>query len=350
MILPLSTTMSNEQIAEVFSFMSQIIAMNPDARFPARAYEEASVIIRQLDYELQEKFHAMHAATSDLPKQEFLSLLDALPGIGAAISKKLVELFTTGHIAVFEEEVKALPGGMFPLMKIHGIGAKKALSLTTTFHLDDAATAISKLLTHAKAGEIRTLDGFGIKSEEAIIATLEQQHQKARMPYDDAFHIATTMKNELEKLASVRTVMFLGSLRRHAATVGDIDLGVAADDPKQVVKDITTIPSVKTILSAGENLASVILSNGIQVDMKFAKPSEWGSFIQHFTGSKQHNIALREHALKRGLSLSEHGVKVKETGKLQTFAREEEFYTFLGFKHIPPEERVGGDEFERYAL
>jgi DNA polymerase (family 10) len=107
---------------------------------------------------------------------------------------------------------------------------------------------------------------------------------------------------------------------------------------------------VKTVLAAGDNLIRLILDNNWQVDLKLATPEEWGSFIQHFTGSKEHNIHLREIALKKGYSLSEHGIKMKETGKLKQFADEKEFYHFLGFEWIPPAERVGGPELEKYLL
>ncbi|MCB9800904.1 MAG: hypothetical protein H6773_01870 [Pseudomonadales bacterium] len=335
--------MSNDEIAEVFSFISQILGTDPRNRYRASAYEEAGIVIQHQNEQLLDVFkkHTANPAA-------FTEYLDSLPGIGESISKKLTELFTTGNIASFQKYVAKLPGGMYPLMKIHGIGAKKAQKLAENFDLDDPQTAVSKLLTKAKHGQVQGLTGFGEKSEQALIEALELQHGKARIPYNDAFSVAKKFKTSLEDSGLTSRIVFLGSLRREAPTVGDIDVGVATHSPKKVADLITSLPFVKKTLVAGDNLVSVITDEGWQVDTKFAPLAEWGSFIQHFTGDKQHNIVLRQIALKQGFSLSEHGIKIKVTGEVKTFESEDDFYAFLGFAPIPPSERVGRDEFEKY--
>jgi DNA polymerase (family 10) len=350
MHLPLHTKITNDEIAQIFSFIGQVLGMDPANRFKARAYDEAGVVIHHLDYQLCDAFAKSLKKYKDLKAAQlnFKKELDTLPGIGEAISQKLTELFSTGDIQAFQSYVKDLPAGMYPLMQIHGIGPKKALALTTHFQLNDSQAAIATLLAKAQAGEVRSLEGFGEKSEEELILALQQQHHKGRIPYATALKVAEKFKAALEKSQLIQDVIFLGSLRRGAQTVGDIDLGVAAEDPAQVVKYVKTLPLVKNVLAAGDNLMSVIDQDGWQTDIKFALPSEWGSFMQHFTGDKQHNIQLREYALKKGLSLSEHGIKIKETGKIKTFKTEEAFYDFLGLNWIPPQERVGGDEIAKY--
>lgn len=350
MQLSLHKKMSNDQIAEVFSFVSQILGLDQRNRYRASAYEEAGVVIHHLDEELSEVFLTLKKENQKDYLAMFQKYADELPGIGESISKKLVELFSTGNIAAFQKYVKKLPGGMYPLMKIHGIGAKRAQKLAETFNLDDPDTAVSKLLTKAKHGQVQGLTGFGEKSERALIEALELKHGKGRIPYSQAVAVAEAFESALKEIATVTEVITLGSLRRKAETVGDIDLGVATKNPSQLAAKITTFPMVKQTLVAGDNLVSVITKEGWQVDIKFSSKEKWGSFIQHFTGDKQHNIMLRQIALKQGYSLSEHGIKVKETGELLTFSSEKDFYAFLGFNLIPPEERNGGTEFERYRL
>lgn len=350
MQLPLHKNMTNDEIAEVFSFVSQVLGVDPRNRYRASAYEEAGVVIHHLDKQLGETFSEFKKKYPQEHLAKFQKYADELPGIGESISKKLVELFSTGDIASFQKYVKKLPGGMYPLMKIHGIGAKRAQKLADTFGLDDPDTAVSKLLTKAKHGQVQGLTGFGEKSERALIEALELKHGKGRIPYQDALKVAESFESELVALDSVLEVITLGSLRRKAPTVGDIDLGVATEKPAEVAKKIIAFPLVQQTLVAGDNLVSVITKEGWQVDIKFSTKEKWGSFIQHFTGDKQHNIMLRQIALKQGYSLSEHGIKVKETDERKTFSSEKEFYAFLGIKHIPPEERSGRDEFEKYRL
>jgi DNA polymerase (family 10) len=352
MKLPLNKKMSNEELKEVFSFISQVLGMDEQNRYRARAYEEAADIVHHLDYQLLDRFQDLHQEHElELADKKFHKQLEKLPGIGEAIADKLVELFSTGNIKAFQKYVKDMPGGMYPLVQLHGIGAKKGYKLAKQFNLNNPQTAIAELLTKAKHGQVQGLTGFGEKSERQLIAALEKQHQKARIPHDEAVRVAKQLEKVIRGEKSVKKVICLGSLRRGEKTVGDIDLGVATNDPKAVVSHvIDNLKILKRVLVAGENLLSVVVTNEWQADIKFTNEQEWGSFIQHFTGSKQHNIKLREYAMKKGLSLSEHGIKIKETDQLKKFADEEEFYKFLGFKHIPPKERTGGDELDKYSL
>ncbi len=342
--------MTNAELAEVFAFVSQIVKMNKESFYAARAYEEAGVIIRQLDYELSERFNELKKSEPAVYETEFAKELEALPSIGPTIAKKLVQLFSTGDIPVFQRDVEVFPAGMYPLVKLSGIGAKKALKLSMHFKLDDIETATQKLLEHAKKGEVQVMEGFGQKSEQDLIKILEEKYQKSRIPSDQANAIAEKMKAELAKTDCVSQVMTLGSLRRKKQTVGDIDMGAVVHDMPKLKEFIKTIPFVKDVLASGESLIRVIIDDNYQIDLKLSPAEAWGSFLQHFTGSKEHNIRLREIALKKGLSLSEHGIKIKETGKTKTFKKEEDFYNFLGFDWIPPAERNGGPELEKYKL
>lgn len=338
--------MTNQEIAEVFSFIAEVLDLDPENRFRSRAYEEAGVVIAHLPYELQKRY-ASHA-DSERKFTEFQQELDALPGVGEKITAKLLELFQTGDIAAFQKYVAPFPAAIYPLVLLSGIGVKRALKLVEYFDLQDPVTARNDLLTFAKQGRVQDIEGFGEKSEQDLIEILEQQHKKSRIPYEQAKPIAEALVQELKHLPQVAEAVFLGSLRREQPTVGDIDLGICATHPKSVKQGIQRLSLVRDVLVAGENTFRVILHSGWQVDLKLAPQEEWGSFIQHFTGSKEHNIRLRELALRRGLSLSEHGILEKSTGKIQRFASEKAFYAALGFQLIPPAERVGGTEFEKY--
>ncbi len=335
MILPLSKTISNQDLGQILGFIAEVLALQGADRFRIRAYQNAAVVIEQQPEPLHEMF---------LSNPDF----DNLPGIGKVLNEKLVELFTTGNVKALQDYVKDVPENVFKLSKVPGIGAKRASLLISTFKLEDSKNIIKDLLDIAKAGKIRVLPSFGEKSELQLITMLENFEEKKRLPFAEAEAVALKLKKELEGCDGVIQVEVLGSLRRQSTTVGDIDLGVATDNTSLLEQHLKTMPLIKRIVGFGEGSARVKLQDEHQVDIKFAPLTEWGSFLQHFTGSKEHNIRLREFALKQGKSLSEHGIKMDGTQK--KFAKEDEFYAELGLKWIPPKERKGTDEISRYAL
>ncbi len=341
MKLKLHKHMTNEEISEMFEFISAMLKAKGEDRFRVSAYDNAAATIKIYPKQLHEMF---------LTDPDF----DDVPGVGKILNQKLVELFTTGNIKALQEYVVNIPSGVYPLVKVHGIGGKKALNLATRFNLDDEATALATLLAHAKAGEIHDLPGFGEKSEQDIIGQLERHQDKPRMSYETAQQIANTLIEELQLCEDIAKVEALGSLRRKSTTVGDVDLGIAVKDMGRVKNYVKSMKSVRNVTVEGEGLIRIFLHDGTQVDIKVSSPTEWGAFIQHFTGSKEHNIKLREFALNQDKSLSEHGIKITDTisGEkiVKTFASEEDFYNDLGIQWIPPEERLGKDEIKRYSI
>lgn len=330
MTLSLSKTMSNQELGEVFSFIGQVLAANGENQFRVRSYQNAAVVIEQQNEPLYEQYARGVK-------------LEELPAIGETIAKKLGELFTTGTIKAFEKYVKDIPEPVFFLCKVPGIGVKRATVLVDAFQLKKSETAIQQLLQAGKEHAIAILPGFGEKSEAQIVKTLTEFKEHKRMSYEEAHAIALEVIQMVQKCPGIEHVEMLGSLRRKSPTVGDVDLGAVAASPKEVAECLRRNKKVESIVAAGEGLIRLRLATGVQVDLKFATKEEWGSFLQHFTGSKEHNIVLRTRAIKMGKSLSEHGFDGKGC------ATEEEVYTTLGLRWIPPEERVGGDEFERYA-
>jgi DNA polymerase (family X) len=274
--------------------------------------------------------------------------LNDVPGIGEGISHHLNELFLTGKVEEWIAFKKGLPDGMFSLLGLRSIGAKKAFKLADTFKLTDRGTAIELLKEHAKKLEIRIIPGFGEKSESQILEAIEQskvnKSEKERTPLYKAEEIVARLLEYMRKLDCVVEIEACGSYRRRSATIGDLDIPVATTDPIKTMEHFLKYPEIGDISTKGDRRSTVILKNDIQVDLYVVAPTAYGSMVQYFTGSKQHNIVLRTYALDKGLSLSEHGIKVKSTGELKEFSTEKEFYSYLGLPQIPPEIRQGATE------
>lgn len=301
--------------------------------FQIRSYQRVIQLLQDLPQEISE----IYREKKDL---EFME------GIGPAIEKKIIELLETGKCREIEHITNKMPAGMFPLLEIAGVGAKRAYKLATIFHITNPDTAVDTLDKLAKNGKIRELETFGEKSESDIIENISRLRNSVQsMPFETANSIAEDLIQFIVRDNSALEVIPLGSLRRKKKEVGDIDLGVSTNDFSSVKKHVKNYSKLQRVLAQGSNLMRILLKGNIQVDIKSSPPQRWGAFAQHFTGSKDHNIKLREYALKQGKSLSEHGIKlIDENNRLLDFDNEKDFYHFLGLKYIPPEKRIGKDE------
>lgn len=343
MKLHLHKAMTNQEISEVLDFISGVLELKGENRFRVRAYENAAASISQLPKELK----AMFLTDADF---------DKVPGVGDTLNQKLTELFTTGDIKAFQKYVEPIPIGTFTLSTVHSIGVKKAYKIASHFDLGSEEQALTMTLKLAQQGLIRQLDGFGEKSEKDIITALQHHVTRTRIPYKEALQVAERVKADLIMCEAIVKVEVLGSLRRQTATVGDVDLGIAITDMDTVKSFVKTLKGVKRLMVAGDQLLRIQTTDDWQVDIKVSPLAEWGSFLQHFTGSKEHNIKLREYALDCGYSLSEHGIKLLkpsaagEVNDQLKFNNEVAFYAFLSLKWIPPAERIGSDEIERYKM
>lgn len=287
---------------------------------------------------------AVEHATSEMKDLWDDNQLKTVPGIGRSIAGHLDELFSKGRVVHFKRVMKDLPAAMFEFLDIPGIGPKTAYKLCEQLRIKKKAGAIEKLKQAAQSGKIRGIEGFGAQSERELLAGVaELKRRTGRMLLPFAAELAERLIGYLKKYPQVKAVYPLGSLRRRCATIGDLDLAVKTNHPESVIKHFVSYPQVKKVVSQGRAKASVILNNNRQVDLR-AQSQSFGAMLQYFTGSKHHNIHLREIGLKKGLSLSEYGIKVK--GKLKEFATEKEFYRFLGLDWIPPEIREDKGEIE----
>jgi len=324
--------MTNLQIAKLLRAVAAALELSPgDNRFRKIAYERAADAIEHSSSEVKDLWDDKELAS--------------LPGVGESIASHLDELFRTGKVRHFDSILKKFPPALFELLEVPGIGPKNALKLCKVLGITSAHSAISKLEKAAKRGQIAQIEGFGEDSQAKILqGIIEYQGRSQRLLLTTAQTIADSLKDWMLKLPQVKQADTLGSLRRQASTVGDVDISVASNHPREVIAHFTQYPQKSRILEAGEHTASLILPNDIQVDLMVQPPQSYGSLLQHFTGSKHHNILLREFALKKGLSLSEYGIKVKD--KLKQFDSEEKFYNFLGLDWIPPELREGENEIQ----
>lgn len=271
--------------------------------------------------------------------------LKEIPSIGASIEEHLDEIFRTGKSKHYQSVIKGIPPATFELMKVSGIGAKTAFKLSKELKIKEAKGAIKKLEKAIKEGKVSNIEGFGKQSQEAIKKSIKEvKSSKRRLLLPYATNIANEVIEWMKKEKSVRRIDVLGSLRRKTSTIGDIDVAVATDSPAKVLDHFVNYSKKQRVLEKGDKTASIIVSGSVQVDLIVQSQDSYGSLLQHFTGSKHHNIALREYAIKKQMSLSEYGIK--KGGKLIKCATEEDFYQKLGMKWIEPELREDAGEIE----
>jgi DNA polymerase (family 10) len=265
---------------------------------------------------------AVEHATSELKDLWDDGKLEEVPGIGPSIAQHLDELFKTGHSKHFESLMHDIPKEAFKLMELPGIGIKTAI----------------KIIEEGNQTEIQD------KLKEVEVR--EKKVKRHLLPY--AIQIASEIMDWMLMDPNALRVDPLGSLRRRASTIGDIDIACVTNEPVEVLTHFTKYPETQKIIEKGEHSASITIAGGIRVDMMVQPEASFGSLLQHFTGSKHHNIALRDFALKQDLSLSEYGIKKlrSKNEKLRTFKTEKEFYNYLGLHYIEPELREDTGEIE----
>lgn len=337
--MKINREMNNWEIANLLEKVAAALEIKGKNSFKIAAYEKAADVIKQTDVEIKNLWQQ--------------NKLQEISGIGINIAKHLNELFKKGKVIYFEKIFQNLPRAMFELLNIPGIGPKTAYKFCNELKIKNAKTAIDQLEKAAKKGKIKKIEGFGEQSEKDILEGIKQyKNRDERMLFPFAWELSEKIITYLKKDEKNLRVDPLGSLRRKNATVGDIDLAVATNKPQEIIKKFIKFPGIKEVLVSGKNTARIIHQNGRQIDLKTMKPESYGALLQHFTGSKQHNIHLREIAQKKGWSLSEYGIKNSAEqnpalqGKINSYKSEEEFYKALGMEWIPPELREDKGEIE----
>ena len=278
--------------------------------------------------------------------------LRTIPGVGKGIADALGELFETGHVVEFDELAAQVPDGVIEMMQVPDMGPKKARRLWEELGI----ASIPELKAAAEAGELSQLKGFGKKSEQKILKGVELLSQRGdeRTPIGHARPLALTLMDDLRQALpadAIQRMEIAGSLRRWRETIGDVDILVVSQQPDAVMDAFRSLPLVADVALSGETKTSVILTTGLQVDLRVVGAAHWGAAWQYFTGSKDHNVRVREIALKQGWSLNEYGLTATgkgdaAEGEERLFDREEDLYRFLGLEWVPPELRENRGEVQ----
>ncbi len=327
-----SRDMRNLDIAKLLRSIAAAYQLKPgDNRFRIIAYERAADAIEHSSSEVKDLWDNKELGT--------------LAGIGPGIAAYLDELFKTGKVKHFDTLLEGIPEAVFEFMDIPGIGPKIAFKLTQELGISKSHGAVEKLQHAAEKGKIRGIEGFGEESEKNILENIGQlKKRSSRVLLPIAAKSAEPVLDWLSSHPKVEYAHPLGSFRRQVSTIGDIDIAVASNDPEAVIRHFIDYPQKSRIIESGESTAAILLPNGLHVDLMVQPPGRFGALLQHFTGSKHHNVSLREYAQKKGWSLSERGIK--KDGNIEEYATEEEFYRELGMDWIPPELREDTGEIK----
>ncbi len=322
--------MRNKEVAEKFYELAKMAELAGDNPFKIRAYLEAARRIENLTVPIE-----------DLAKE---GKLTGIKGIGTSIAEKINQYLKEGKIEKLEELKKKIPETLLEIEKIPGMGAKRAKILYEKLGIK----TVEDLKKAAEKGLIRTLPGFGEKTEKKILEGLNSMKDKTidRVLLGIALPLAEGITEKLKNNSPVNRILICGSIRRMKETIGDIDILVTSDKPEKVMDAFVKLPEVKEILVRGDTKTSILTFEDLQVDLRVVEPESFGAAIQYFTGSRQHNIHLRELAIKKGLKINEYGVFDLNTNRKIAGETEESVYEALGLDWIPPEMREDRGEIE----
>lgn len=337
--------MTKNEIAEILDEIAMLLELQGENPFKVRAYQTGARAIEAME-------------SAELARLVEAGELNSVKGIGEALALKIAELHTTGKLGFYEKLKASVEPGLIELLEIPGVGPKKVRALNQKL----GVRSLADLIAACNDGRVAALDGFGAKTQEKILAGIRNREAYGRRHlWWDAAEVAEPIVTGLRRLPQVRRAEAAGSLRRGMETVGDLDFIVAATEVGPVMDWFTGLSGVKEVTGRGETKASVRFESGLQADLRIVPEEQFAFALHHFTGSKDHNVQMRQRALARGLSLSEWGLVPAEgegTVKAKVVAGEElrkkvagikteaELFAALGLAFIPPELREGLGEIE----
>lgn len=314
--------MNNRQLADTFTLIADLLEIKGEIIYKTLAYRKAAESLTSLGRDAKEYWKE--------------GALKDIPGVGQAIADKIDELLRTGELEFLQKLEAEVPPGLADWLGVPGLGPKKIALIWKELGI----TKLSELEKAARAGKLRGLPGMGEKSEAQIIAGIESLARRSgRIPLGRAWPLAQQIMGVLRDVEGVVAAEPAGSLRRMRPTVGDLDILAAAKESGPVMEAFTSLPGVMRVLGRGETKSSIEFNDGVRAQLWVLPPEKFGTALVYATGSKDHNVRLREFALDQGLSLSEHALtKTDGSGEI-TCATEEEVYETLGLPWIPPELR-----------
>ena len=325
---------TNARIAAAFDELADLYELDGAVQYRVLAYRNAAKAVREST-----------VSVSDLARQ---GRATEIPGIGATLQEKLRALHATGDIPAAQKLRDKYPSGLIAIMHMPGFGPKRARRIFDELGID----SVEALMAACEAGEVRKLKGFGTKVENSLLKFLVDGMEGRTVPrilLPRGIAIGEQIADALRNHPATERVEVAGSVRRQVDAVKDLDVVATSSDTAALARTLGELPLVEEILATGERGARVSTHTGMIVDLKVVEPDQFGNAMQHFTGSKAHNVALREAAVRRGLHVSEYGILDDATGETQRCATEEEVYAALGLAWIPPELREDRGELEAAA-
>jgi DNA polymerase (family X) len=321
----------NADVAEQLELLSDILELEGEAAYRLLAYRRAAAIVREQSGLVAEL--ALEGKAKELP------------GIGKTIEGKIVEIVNEGEIRALTKHKALVPPDVIQFTRLPGLGPKTARKIWQEL----GVTTLPDLKAAAKAERLRALPGIGAKLEERIVKELSGKRkapQEVRPLLGAGLPAVQAVVSVLREHPAALEVSEAGSVRRRKETFRDLDIIATASEPAELTDYFTKLHWVEKVAAKGESKATVVSNDGLRFDLRVVPAGLYGNLLQHFTGSKHHNVALREDAVRRGLSISENGVKEVESGEIFKTGSEEELYDFLGYQYIPPELRENMGELE----
>lgn len=321
--------MKNQELAKIFYEIADFLEME-GVRFKPYAYQKAAITLETLEEDIEEVY-----------KKGGLRALLKIPGVGESIAEKIEEYLKTGKIKYYEELKKKTPVNVEELVQVEGLGPKKVKVLYEKLGVRN----LKDLERVAKAGKIAPLFGFGEKTEKNILEGIEfLKRSKGRFLLGEIWPKVKEIYEKLKSLKEVKRIDVVGSLRRRKETIGDVDILVISQKPEPIMDFFVSLPGVIKVWGKGSTKSSVRMKDGFDMDIRVLPQKSYGAALQYFTGSKEHNIALRKFAIEKGMKLSEYGLF--KGSKMVAGEKEEDIYKKLGLEWIPPEMRENQGEIE----
>ncbi|MCL5961341.1 MAG: helix-hairpin-helix domain-containing protein, partial [Chloroflexi bacterium] len=321
--------MKNKEVARLLDSIGDLLEIKGENTFRVGAYRSAARHIEGLSEDIEQVAHG--------------GGLRSLPGVGESLAARIMEYLETGHLQYFEELKAAIPPGLIELLQVPGLGPKK----TRLVYEKLDVRGIEDLERAVREHRLRDLPGLGEKTEKNIEKELERwRNRSARRLLGDALPLAEEIVDALKTCAAVERVEPAGSIRRRRETIGDVDILASSERADEVIAWFDALPIVKEVIARGPTKSSVLTQQDIQVDLRVVKPESFGAALQYFTGSKEHNVKLRELAQKRGLKVNEYGIYDEATGRRLGGESEDDIYRIVGLVPVPPEIREDRGEIE----
>lgn len=322
--------MNKKDVIKLLEKIAIYLELKGENPFKTSAYRKAAQALERDDRSL--------ADINDFTK---------IKGIGKGTAAVMSDYIQTGGSETLNQLENEIPKGLIPLLDLPGLGGKKLAKLYQELHITDAESLKQK----CESGEVEQLEGFGKKSAEKILAALEEANRRPeRLPIATMLPIAEAIESYLETIPEIQDYSRAGSLRRMRETVKDIDFIIASNNPSTVRDRLLELDRIKEVIAQGDTKVSITLEDvyDINVDFRIVEQVEFASTLHHFTGSKDHNVTMRQLAKSKGEKINEYGVEVDETGETLTFKSEKKFFDHFGLHYIPPEVRENTGEVEAY--